>query len=85
MSLPAGYVDLGFMAMHTAKLRKHTTDIHRFQKYVSLAVELEPTAPHSAESVAVFERADCEESLRLTCRELAQMWLLTAADLEASN
>lgn len=85
MNLPAGYVDLGFMAIHIADLRKHTADIHRFQKYVGLAIELEPTAPHSAESVAVAEKADCEESLRLTCRELAQLWLLTAADLEASN
>ena len=85
MNLPAGYVDLGFMAIHIADLRKHTADIHRFQKYVGLALELEPTETYSAEWVAVAERADCEESLRLTCRELAQLWLLTAADLEASN
>ena len=79
MSLPAGYVDLGFMAIHIADLRKHTADIHRFQKYVGFALELEPTEPRSDEWLAVVERAGDAEALMETVREL---FLLTASSLE---
>ena len=73
-TLPAGYVDLHFMAMHVANLRKHTSDIHRMQKYLPLAIELSSTEPFSPESLAVFEKADCKENLLLTCRELGELW-----------
>jgi len=79
-ALPAGYLNLGFMAMHVAKLRKHTGDINRFQKYLPLAVEISETEPFSEESLALFDRADCRESLALTCVELGKLALALGVD-----
>ena len=71
MSLPAGFVDLGCAVMHVRQLRKHTSNLHRFQKYLPLAIELEPTVPHTQEWFAVVSKAGDIDALELTCRELA--------------
>ena len=84
-TLPAGYVDLGFMAMHVADLRRHTADIYRFQTYLGLALELEAHEPNTEEYLAVVEKAVDTDALALTCRELAELSLSTASALEASN
>ena len=83
--LPADYVDLGWVAMQIVELRKHTTDIHRFQKYLGLALELDTHEPNTEEYLAVVEKAGDIEALALTCRELGELSLSGASALEASN
>ena len=82
--LPAGYVDLGFGAMHVAELRKYTTDIYRFQECVGLALELETREPNTEEWLAVVEKAGDIEALALTCRELSEVLLEVFSQLDAS-
>ena len=83
--LPAGYIDFcGLVAIHLAELRKHTTDIHRFQKYVGLALELEPTENGTEEWLSVVEKADDIEALMLTCREIYEALLEVSSLLEES-
>lgn len=38
--LPAGYVVLSNVAVHISQLRKYTTDVRRFQRYLPLIDEL---------------------------------------------
>ena len=79
-TLPAGYVDLGYAAMHVSELRKHTADINRFQKYLPLAVEISATEPFSDESWALFDKTDCAKSLAQTCVELGKLALALGVD-----
>ena len=82
--LPADYVDLGWVAMQIVELRKHTTDIHRFQKYLGLALELDTHEPNTEEYLAVVEKAGDREALGLTCIELSEVWLEASFQLDAS-
>ena len=82
-TLPPGYIDLGYVAMHAAKLRKYTADIHRFQAYLGLVLELERTEPNTKESNAVFSKAGDIDLLALTCRELGDAVNASVKALEA--
>ena len=84
-TLPTGYVDLGFIAMHVADLRRHTADLYRFQKYLGLALELKQTEPYSDESFAVVDKAGDIEALVLTCKELSKVWLEASKATEDSQ
>ena len=81
-ALPAGYVDLGFCAMHISEIRQHTTCVHRFQQYLPLALELQETRPNSAEARAVIAKADRSDLLMVTVSEIADVLFAEADDLE---
>ena len=82
-NLPAGYVDIEGAAIHVAKLRKFTTDVNRFRKYLQTAVAITKTEPQSPAWIELVESADSIDELLVTMTELGHLNLTIAEDLRA--
>lgn len=86
-ALPAGYVDLGTHAIHIGKLRERLPDVDRFMRYLPHALKLQDHEPGSPEAFAVFDEAaparSEAEAFILTVRELGELQLAAANDLQA--
>ena len=81
--LPAGYLDLGSVAIHVADVRKQTDDIERFKKYLPLVLELNDVEPHSEQAYAIYARVDNMFLFAKTLDEVGMLFLDGAIALAA--
>ena len=79
--LPPGYIDFGFVAIHVAKVAPYTADIHRFMKYLSVALALSKTEAGTPEAFAVLDgmKANQLDDLQKTLEELGNLMTEGAA------
>lgn len=70
--LPAGYLDVDGVAVHLAEVRRHSTDVHRFQRLLPVALEVTRLQPQSPEWCAVIDRMEAADrpALAVTLQEL---------------
>lgn len=80
--LPAGYVDLGYAAIHMSQLLGHSADITRFTRDLPLAIELEKTEPNSPEAMAVFECIDDVYGFTVSLLEFAAVLFALGDELD---
>lgn len=86
-TLPAGSVHIGAgVHMHVAELRQYTADVHRFQRRLPTALELQK---HSARSPAWCAIVDSlgpveRQELSVTLKELGDLQQATAGELDGA-
>ncbi|MEA3276572.1 MAG: hypothetical protein U9Q81_15030 [Pseudomonadota bacterium] len=85
-ALPAGYVEIGDVAVHVALVRKHSSNVARFLKWLPAALELEQHeigSPHWRGVVDTHCKTEQDfDDLTLTLREAAAEQLEIAAEME---
>ena len=79
--LPAGYVLLAGVAMHISELKKHTTDVQRFQRHLPLMTELAEAAPGSPASFAVLDKVDDPMEFEKSLQEYGELLLGESEEL----
>ena len=82
--LPGGFVVLRGMAMHVAKLRRHTTDVRRFMRFLPFVEDLENLGAGTPAWKARLRSMKRDEILgvRLTMAELSNLFVAEAAELD---
>jgi hypothetical protein len=81
--LPAGYTLVSGVAIHVASLRRYTTDVHRFQRFLPFIEELESLgvgSPAWKAMVATLTRDEIR-GVQLTMQETVVLSQALAADL----
>lgn len=85
-NMPAGWVNLGYVALHVAKLRKFTTDLQRFIRWTPVATALQPLKAGSKEAWDLIDKECVSQQeindLAETLRETASLQLHLAAELK---
>lgn len=82
---PAGYVDIGTALVHVSKVRKFTSDIHRFMAYVPIAIQFEHIEPQSQAAKHLIAFVPDVSLLSLTMTELAHLNIEMAYQLGATR
>jgi len=82
-ALPAGYVELRGVAVHVARLRRYTTDIHRFMQYLPFVEDLESLGAATPAWRARLRQMKRDEikGVQVTSRELVQFYYAESASL----
>ena len=82
--LPGGFVVLRGMAMHVAKLRRYTTDVRRFMRFLPFVEDLENLGVGTPAWKARLRSMKRDEILgvRLTMAELSNLFVAEAAELD---